>query len=320
MPLCNIRFPPVSFRLQSAVAVASIHLPLAGSVRASALRSVDNSTCRLQLIVFRNGKLFPCTGNSSSLADDGKRRSVATPVAFVKLDGCSLDSSIQPVVITLRHWVLGADPTAAYWDFDLLDGHGGWRAEGCHITGSSGNTTTVHCTQHKNFAVLMDLKKVLSFPPYPGDFLHPVVYACTAVMLLCLFASIITYIVHHSTIRISRKGWHMLLNFCFHTALTFAVFAGGINRIKYPIFCQAVGIILHYSSLSTMLWLGFTARNIYKQVIKKPPKPQDGDVPPHPPRSPLLRFYLIGGGIPFIICGITAAINIENYGSGEQTP
>ncbi|CAG6017912.1 unnamed protein product [Menidia menidia] len=42
-----------------------------------------------------------------------------------------------------------------------------------------------------------DLKKVLSFPPYPGEFLHPVVYACTAVMLLCLFASIITYIVHH---------------------------------------------------------------------------------------------------------------------------
>lgn len=43
-----------------------------------------------------------------------------------------------------------------------------------------------------------------------------------------------------STIRISRKGWHMLLNFSFHTALTFAVFAGGINRIKYPIICQAV--------------------------------------------------------------------------------
>ncbi|MCJ8730422.1 hypothetical protein PDJAM_G00184200 [Pangasius djambal] len=316
----NVTGSPSGQLSQNAVAVASIHLPLAGSVRASALRSVDNSTCRLQLIVFRNGKLFPCTGNSSSLADDGKRRSVATPVAFVKLDGCSLDSSIQPVIITLRHLALGADPTAAYWDFDLLDGHGGWRAEGCHITGSAGNTTTIHCTQHKNFAVLMDLKKVLSFPPYPGDFLHPVVYACTAVMLLCLFASIITYIVHHSTIRISRKGWHMLLNFCFHTALTFAVFAGGINRIKYPIFCQAVGVILHYSSLSTMLWLGFTARNIYKQVIKKPPKPQDGDVPPHPPRSPMLRFYLIGGGIPFIICGITAAINIENYGSGEQTP
>ncbi len=48
--------------------------------------------------------------------------------------------------------------------------------------------------------------------------------------------------VFSSTIRISRKGWHMLLNFCFHTALTFAVFAGGINRIKHPIICQAVSL------------------------------------------------------------------------------
>uniref|UniRef100_A0A667ZQG1 Adhesion G protein-coupled receptor A1 n=1 Tax=Myripristis murdjan TaxID=586833 RepID=A0A667ZQG1_9TELE len=301
----------------NSVAVASIHLPLAGTpISSSALQSVDNSTCKLQFIVFRNGKLFPCTGNSSNLADDGKRRSVSTPVAFTKLDGCSLGSAVHSVTIALRHFALGVDPTAAYWDFDLLDGHGGWRAEGCHITGSGGNTTTIHCTHHNNFAVLM---KVLSFPPYPGEFLHPVVYACTAVMLLCLFASIITYIVHHSAIRISRKGWHMLLNFCFHTALTFAVFAGGINRIKYPIICQAVGVVLHYSSLSTMLWLGVTARNIYKQVTKKAPQTQDGD-PPAPPKQPLLRFYLVSGGVPLIICGVTAAVNIDNYGSGEQAP
>uniref|UniRef100_UPI003AAD1AB0 adhesion G protein-coupled receptor A3 n=1 Tax=Centroberyx gerrardi TaxID=166262 RepID=UPI003AAD1AB0 len=311
---------PASHLSKNSVAVASIHLPLAGTpISSSALQSVDNSTCKLQFIVFRNGKLFPCTGNSSNLADDGKRRSVSTPVAFTKLDGCSLGSAVHSVTIALRHFALGVDPTAAYWDFDLLDGHGGWRAEGCHITGSGGNTTTIHCTHHNNFAVLMDLKKVLSFPPYPGEFLHPVVYACTAVMLLCLFASIITYIVHHSAIRISRKGWHMLLNFCFHTALTFAVFAGGINRIKYPIICQAVGVVLHYSSLSTMLWLGVTARNIYKQVIKKPPQTQDGD-PPAPPKQPLLRFYLVSGGVPLIICGVTAAVNIDNYGSGEQAP
>ncbi|XP_013886737.1 adhesion G protein-coupled receptor A3, partial [Austrofundulus limnaeus] len=305
--------------------VASIHFPaaaLSAPVSSSALQSVANSSapCRLQLVAFRDGKLFPCTGNSSKLADDGKRRSVSTPVAFSKLDGCSL--GIAAVTVALRHRAPGVDPAAAHWDFDLLDGRGGWRAEGCHITQSGGDTTTIRCShQNKNFAVLMDLKKVLSFPPYPGEFLHPVVYACTAVMLLCLFASIITYIVHHSSIRISRKGWHMLLNFCFHTALTFTVFAGGINRIKYPIMCQAVGFVLHYSSLSTMLWLGVTARNIYTQVTKRPRQSQDGDPPPPaPPKQPLLSFYLVSGGVPLIICGVTAAVNIDNYGSGEQAP
>ncbi|XP_069836236.1 adhesion G protein-coupled receptor A1 isoform X3 [Dendropsophus ebraccatus] len=164
-----------------------------------------------------------------------------------------------------------------------------------------------------------DLKTVLSLPQYPGEFLHPVVYACTAVMLLCLFASIITYIVHHSTIRISRKGWHMLLNFCFHTALTFAVFAGGINRTGYPIVCQSVGIVLHYSSLCTVLWIGVTARNIYKQVTRKPPQNQNSDQPQFP-KQPMLRFYLISGGVPFIICGITAATNIKNYGNEDNAP
>lgn len=43
---------------------------------------------------------------------------------------------------------------------------------------------------------LQDLKTVLSLPQHPGEFLHPVVYACTAVMLLCLLTSIVTYLVH----------------------------------------------------------------------------------------------------------------------------
>ncbi|KAJ8014510.1 hypothetical protein DPEC_G00040980 [Dallia pectoralis] len=137
------------------VSVAWIHVRLAGAPDPSGFTFADNSTCKLQIIVFRNGKLFPCTGNSSNLADDGKRRSVSTPVAFTKLDGCSLRNPLPPVTIALRHFAPGVDPTAAYWDFDLLDGHGGWRAEGCHITGSAGDTTTIHCTHHSNFAVLM---------------------------------------------------------------------------------------------------------------------------------------------------------------------
>lgn len=43
-----------------------------------------------------------------------------------------------------------------------------------------------------------------------------------------------------SLIRISRTGWHALLNFFFHTGLTFGVFAGGINQINMPFLCQIV--------------------------------------------------------------------------------
>ncbi|XP_030058855.1 adhesion G protein-coupled receptor A1 [Microcaecilia unicolor] len=315
----NLSLTLADLSTKNAVAVASIHLPQPVFTQSSSLQSVDNSTYKLRFIVFRNGKLFPSTGNSSNLADDGKRRTIVTPAVFAKIDGYSLGNLTEPVTIGLRHFAQGTDPIAAFWDFDLLNGHGGWCGKGCHIISTADNLTTIKCTHFSNFAVLMDLKTALSFPPIPREFLHPVVYACTAVMSLCLFASIITYIVHHSTIRISRKGWHMLLNFSFHTALTFTVFAGGINRISHPIVCQAVGIVLHYSTLSTMLWLGVTARNIYKQVTKKSQQCQNGDQPPYP-KQPMLRFYLIGGGVPLIICGITAATNINNYGSKENAP
>uniref|UniRef100_A0A3B4H5F2 Adhesion G protein-coupled receptor A1-like n=1 Tax=Pundamilia nyererei TaxID=303518 RepID=A0A3B4H5F2_9CICH len=163
-----------------------------------------------------------------------------------------------------------------------------------------------------------DLKRVLSFPPYPGDYLHPVVYACTAVMLLCLLASIMTYIVHHSVIRISRNGWHTLLNFLFHTGLTFGIFAGGINQINLPFVCQIVGIVLHYASLSTMLWLTFTARNICKDVSKDPLQAQETQMPRSPLLSHILQFYLVSDGIPIIIVGVTAAFGMDNYGSRDD--
>lgn len=50
-----------------------------------------------------------------------------------------------------------------------------------------------------------------------------------------------------------------------------------------------VGIVLHYSTLSTMLWIGVAARNIYKQVTRKAPLCPGADQPPHP-RQPLLRY------------------------------
>uniref|UniRef100_A0A8C6RE79 Adhesion G protein-coupled receptor A2 n=1 Tax=Nannospalax galili TaxID=1026970 RepID=A0A8C6RE79_NANGA len=146
----------------------------------------------------------------------------------------------------------------------------------------------------------------------PGAGLHPVVYPCTALLLLCLFSTIITYILNHSSIHVSRKGWHMLLNLCFHMAMTSAVFVGGITLTNYQMVCQAVGITLHYSSLSTLLWMGVKARVLHKELTWRAPPSEEGDAVPPGPR-PMLRFYLIAGGIPLIICGITAAVNIHNY-------
>lgn len=50
-----------------------------------------------------------------------------------------------------------------------------------------------------------------------------------------------------------------------------------------------MGILLHYSTLATALWVGVTARNIYKQVTRKAKRYEELDEPPPPPR-PMLRY------------------------------
>uniref|UniRef100_A0AAQ6A9I0 Adhesion G protein-coupled receptor A3 n=1 Tax=Amphiprion ocellaris TaxID=80972 RepID=A0AAQ6A9I0_AMPOC len=165
---------------------------------------------------------------------------------------------------------------------------------------------------------IADLSSVEFFSPSIQP-LHPVIYATAIILLLCLITIIISYIYHHRSVRVSRKFWHMLVNLCFHISLTCGVFVGGINQTRHSSVCQAVGILLHYSTLATALWVGVTARNIYKQVTRKAKRYEELDEPPPPPR-PMLRFYLIGGGIPIIVCGITAAANIKNYGNQTNAP
>ncbi|XP_066495904.1 adhesion G protein-coupled receptor A2 isoform X2 [Tiliqua scincoides] len=288
---CTTGRPNISltnFHVKNSIALASIQLPPGLFSPLVAASRPAPPKCKLQFLVFRNGKLFCSTGNSSHLADDGKRRSVATPVIYAGTHGCGVSNLTEPLVISLRHLGEGTDRTAAYWDFDVLAGYGGWRAEGCHLLGLEPNITTVSCQHLSNIAVLMELSTFPRESQSPVEVLHPVIYTCTALLLLFLFATIITYIINHSTIHISRKCWHMLLNLCFHIAMTSAVFAGGITLTNYLVICQAVGIILHYSSLSTLLWMVVMARVIYKEATWKAPSQQEGDVPQPPPR-PMLR-------------------------------
>uniref|UniRef100_A0A8C7Z865 Adhesion G protein-coupled receptor A3 n=1 Tax=Oryzias sinensis TaxID=183150 RepID=A0A8C7Z865_9TELE len=278
----------------------------------------DDTVYKLHLLAFRNGKFFPSTGNTSMLADGGRKRSVATPVIMAKLDGSTARALKIPVNVTLRRFAHGSDAVSACWNMSLDGGQGGWRSGCCRILDHQDNFTALSCNSLGNYGVLMDLDRVETFSPSIEP-LHPVIYATSVTLLLCLVTVIVSYIYHHRAVRVSRKSWHMLVNLCFHISLTSAVFVGGINQTRYASVCQAVGILLHYSTLATALWVGVTVRNIYKQVTRKAKRYEELDEPPPPPR-PMLRFYLIGGGIPTIVCGITAAANIKNYGSQTNAP
>ncbi|XP_043537041.1 adhesion G protein-coupled receptor A2-like [Chiloscyllium plagiosum] len=228
-----------NFPVKNSIALASVQLPLSLFSQSAPGPGGNSSSCRLQFVVFRNGKLFPSTGNSSNLADQSRQRSPSTPVIFTGTDGCGVSEARDPILVSLRHWQTGEDQVAAHWNFELLNGYGGWQVAGCHITHTKANITSMWCHTFSNMAVL----KIRNQPvPTPGAIqaLHPIIYSCTVVLLICLFIAIITYILKHNTIRVSRKNWHMLLNLWFHISMTCAVFTGGINRTEYGLICQVV--------------------------------------------------------------------------------
>lgn len=314
---CNTTSSLSSILYKNTVIEASLQLPQALLAQAAPPVQPEDTVYKLYLLGFRNGKFFPSTGNNSQLADGGKRRTVTTPVVMAMIDGASVGNLRTPVNVTLRHLARGSDPVSAQWNSSLSGGQGGWQSEGCRILGHHDNFTSISCNSLSNYGLLMDLNKMDYSAP--SIQLHPVIYATSVILLLCLLTIIISYIYHHKSVRVSKKSWHMLVNLCLHVALTCGVFVGGINQTAQASVCQAVGILLHYSTLATALWVGVTARNIYKQVTRKAKRYEELDEPPPPPR-PMLRFYLIGGGIPIIVCGITAAANIKNYGSRTNAP
>ncbi|XP_029916814.1 adhesion G protein-coupled receptor A2 isoform X1 [Myripristis murdjan] len=300
-----------NFALKNSIALASVTLP------ASLFPPDAPADCKLQFVAFRTGRFFPLSGNSSIVGEHSRRRSVNTPVIFAGLDGCSMWNHSEAIWVSLRHLSPGTDPVAAQWSLKALESQGGWSQEGCQLVHSDSSTSTLRCSLLSNYAVLQEVPDFPNSSPVSVRVLHPVVYACTAVLLLCLFTIIITHILYHSSIHISRKSWHTLLNTCFHIAMTTAIYAGGISLTSYPVVCQAVGIALHYSSLSTLLWIGVSSRVIYKEAVWRMPRQPEGESPVPPTQRPMLRFYLIAGGVPLIICGITAAVNVNNYGDNS---
>ncbi|NXK02993.1 AGRA3 protein, partial [Herpetotheres cachinnans] len=147
----------------------------------------------------------------------------------------------------------------------------------------------------------------------PADLLHPVIYATAMVLLMCLLMIVVSYVYHHSMIRISVKSWHMLVNLSFHIFLTCVMFIGGITQTRNASICQAVS--KHAKTPEKISYQLHTHICICPSLSPTEQQYSATDI-----LALLFRFYLIGGGIPIIVCGITAAANIRNYGSRPNAP
>ena len=79
----------------------------------------------------------------------------------------------------------------------------------------------------------------------------------------------------------------MLMNHCLALLVTIVVFVTGVNHVSNPLLCRSIGVLLHYFSLSSFLWIGCTGVCLHR-LIRTSFEPEE--------YNPVLRYYMVSWG------------------------
>lgn len=150
----------------------------------------------------------------------------------------------------------------------------------------------------------------IPFRPQPLHLLPSPVYVGSVIGMLCHLTAFLCYIIHRPRLRMTPSTWHALINTWLSSAFLMVTFTLGVRPILGKVPCQVTGLLLHYLTLSSLLWTVVNASNLYKHLTKnsradgEPDSSQMEEAQPlgHDSHAkPALRFYLVGWGVPLIV-------------------
>jgi G protein-coupled receptor 125 len=156
---------------------------------------------------------------------------------------------------------------------------------------------------------------------YPGQLhlLPSPVYVGSVIGLLCHLTACLCYLIHRRRLKMTQPTRHALINTWISVALLMVAFTLGVRPVLGKLPCQITGLLLHYLTLSSLLWMVVNASSLYKHITKSSRTDPETDsslmeeamaVGHDSPPKPALRFYLIGWGIPLIV--VVCCETVEN--------
>ncbi|XP_076297775.1 remoulade [Lasioglossum baleicum] len=306
---------------------ASIHLP------ASLLEHTQEVvTHQLMISVYSNSKLFPIGDNidsnfpnnndniNNNVNNNNNNMDITSCIIGSKLFGMSVKNLTEPVYIMLRiptYYYTGKRLQPMVWD-ETLDKSGGWTSDGCYLRSELNNFILFHCNRLGYYGLLQDIsyldRSSSSLLGAKFRYLNPAIYIGSAVTITCLTIISVTYVICYASIAMPKKAKHCIINTWFAVALLTFSYTVGIHQTENIQICQGIGLTLHYLSLCCLLWMAATASNMYNQFSKPDLEDiQNNELSDEPIPKPLLGIYLVGWGIAMIICGISGAINLQEY-------
>ncbi|NXT13006.1 AGRG2 protein, partial [Prunella fulvescens] len=226
---------------------------------------------------------------------------ISSSVANLKIS--NLTANVTVILQNIKPNQDNSTVRCVFWDFNKNGGHGGWSYEGCIVKESRVNDTVCSCNHLTSFAVLMVIiLKIMQ--SYPCSRTH-LTLSCCGLSAIFLSVTLVTYIAfekirrdYPSKILIQLCAALLLLNLAFLLDSWIALYdTRGL--------CIAIAVFLHYFLLVSFTWMGLEAFHMYLALVK---------VFNTYVRKYILKFCVVGWGLPAVVVSIVLAVSPDNYG------
>uniref|UniRef100_A0A8C1G0D4 Adhesion G-protein coupled receptor G6 n=1 Tax=Cyprinus carpio TaxID=7962 RepID=A0A8C1G0D4_CYPCA len=206
----------------------------------------------------------------------------------------------------------------AHLEYQVFNHKGGWNSKGCEVSPeSNSNRTVCLCNHLTHFGILMDISgasaqideknnRVLTFITYIGCGISAIFSAAT----------LLTYIAFEKL----RRDYPSKILMNLSTSLLFLnmvfLLDGWLASYDIEGLCVTVAVFLHFFLLTSFTWMGLESIHMYIALVK---------VFNTYIRRYILKFCLVGWGVPASIVGIVLAVGKNSYGKkyygkGENGP
>ena len=243
----------------------------------------------------------------------------------------------QPVYVMLRlePRYRGLTVVPAVWDSRANSGLGAWQPHHCTIMTVRPASAVFSCHRLGHYALLADREQLATTEKGITDHrttLDTAVYVCSilSIVVLCITICVFTYL--YGRIKVTKKLKHALPNFWMSLIFLLVFYCLSTLVQAAPPLCQTVGVLLHYFTLTTFLWMALVSSLIYRKLVNPTDLTVSHNINPYVVtpqeevyvgdqkkyRKPVGQYYLIGWGVPMIICGITAGASLSQYSASPQ--
>ncbi|XP_041660509.1 adhesion G-protein coupled receptor G6 isoform X3 [Cheilinus undulatus] len=295
--------PQIDFESERVNPLAQVILP-ASLLSSVSLSDEDRSSLsRINFMFFSSTNLFQ---------KKQKSRSLNSYVVASSVGNFSIRDLQEPVEIKIAHLSEqpSLNPICMFWDFSMNDGAGGWNGDGCRVSeGSSSNKTVCQCDHLTHFGILMDIpgaaphidarnNKILTFITYIGCGISAIFSAAT----------LLTYIAFEKL----RRDYPSKILMNLSTSLLFLnmvfLLDGWLASLDTDWLCLSVAVFLHYFLLTSFTWMGLESVHMYIALVK---------VFNTYIRRYILKFCIVGWGVPAVLVGIVVSVDKNSYGLQE---